>query len=130
MRVGLSRKTIASTMEKELFSAPLSCLMGPAREVVSLVTSSNYSDRKLFNMMDAYISNKVTNLGGKLSAFFVEIDGKRKKLDYTTCDDLMMVLIRRQSDLIVKVMVKNKYFEFTIENGGEQVSTEVSGSTA
>lgn len=41
-----------------------------------------------------------------------------------------MMLIRSQSDLIVKVMVKNKYFEFTIRNGGEQVSTEVSGSTA
>lgn len=119
MRIGLSGKTIAKTMEENVFSFPLSSMMGPARDVVSLVTSSQYTDRRLFNMMHAYISNKVVNYGGKLSALFVKVDGKNKKIDYTNCDSLMRNVVKNDSELTVKVMIKNKYYEFVLKNGGE-----------
>lgn len=118
MKFGLSRNTIAEQMRSGIFSKPLASLLGPTKEVVTLVTSSSYTDRRLYDMMHAYISNKVVNYGGKLNTLFVLVDGKKKKLDYTTCDSLMRHVIKEDSELIAKVTIRNKHFEFEIKNYG------------
>lgn len=118
MKFGLSRNTIAEQMRTGLFSKSLASLLGPTKEVVTLVTSSSYTDRRLYDMMHAYISNKVADYGGKLNTIFVVLDDKRKKLDYTTCDSLMRHVVKDDCLLIAKVMIRNKYFEFEIKNHG------------
>lgn len=118
MKFGLSRDTIAEQMRTGLFCKPIASLLGPTRDVVTLVTSSSYSDKRLFEMMHSFISSKVDNYSGKLVAIFLVLDNKRKIVDYKSCNSLMRHALKEEAQLVVKVKIRNKYFEFTVKNHG------------
>lgn len=86
-----------------------------ARDGIRFVSSSYTSNRRLYEKMYNHVKSKVHILGGQLrSIFVIKENGRRKEIDYRNAEDLMGEVMGKHLPVVFKIMVRNKYYEYTV----------------
>lgn len=113
MKFGLSRDTVASRIQNTIFNKQLYSLIASPQDMIKFLTSTYVEPRNLYFLLDRNIKEKIMGHGGTLKAVYVNIDGTRHKITWENSNDLFEKVLRYNYPVIFKIMIRNKYYEFT-----------------
>lgn len=83
------------------------------QEGIQYVSGRSYTNKDLYEKLYNNVKSRVGLHEAKIKSIYV--NSKKKKLNYQTADELMGEILRKQLSLTFKIMIRNKYYEFTVK---------------
>ena len=113
-----NRDSIARDIEYKIFNGKdvWSLVFTDVKEGIHFVASgTSMTRRRMFEKMEYNVRRKANILGGKLRHIYVILEsGRRREMNYRNAEDLMSKVMDKQLNVVFKIMVRNKYYEYTV----------------
>lgn len=112
-----NRDSIARDIEFKLFVGKdvWSLIFPNVRDGIRFISGGYTSDKRLYEKMYYHVKTRVRILGGELkSIHIIQENGRRKEIDYRNADKLMGDVMGKHLSVVFKIMVRNKYYEYTV----------------
>jgi len=112
----INRDSIARDIQFKVFSNKTiwDLIFPDLREGIHFVSRYYYSDRRLYEKMYYNVKTRSNILGGQLKSIYINLNNKKKELNYKNADKFMGNIMSKNLPITFKIIVRNKYYEFTV----------------
>lgn len=113
----MTRENIAKEIEDNVFRDKTiwSLIFPSPREAIKFVTSVDYSNTKLFEMLERNVRQSVGENGGDLGGVCFIPQKRRVNINHKNSENLLKEALDRRLPVTFKVKIKNKYYEFIVQ---------------
>lgn len=113
----MTRENIANKIEDNVFhDKTLWSLIFPnPREAIKFVTSIDYSNTKLFEMLERNVRQGIGENGGDFGGLYFVPQKRKMTINHKNSESLLKEALDRRLPVMFKVKIKNKYYEFVVQ---------------
>lgn len=116
MIIGTSRDSLAEVIKSTIFEKHLWSLIASPRVMIKLVTSNSINSRNIYCLLERNVSRKLFDYGAKLESISFRDEGKLVEVDLKSVDKFIYKILTEDIDVIFKVMIKHKLYEFEVSD--------------